>query len=86
MTTADVSEQAARVWPGENVDANQDFDRLFREHYRMVYHTAYGVLGNTYDAEDVAQTVFLRLSDGRSLQRLQPHPGATCIARRSTSR
>jgi RNA polymerase sigma-70 factor (ECF subfamily) len=74
MTTADVSEQAARVWPGESVDANQDFDRLFREHYRLVYDTAYGVLGNTYDAEDVAQTVFLRLSDGRSLQRLQPHP------------
>ena len=74
MPTADVSEHSARVWSEATVDVDQNFDRLFREHYRMVYHTAYGVLGNTHDAEDVAQTVFLRLSDGRSLQRLQPDP------------
>ena len=76
MTSANVSEEAAGVWGLEDALGDQDFDRLFRDHYRMVYHTAYGVLGNTPDAEDVAQTVFLRLSDGRPLRRLQPNPEA----------
>jgi hypothetical protein len=39
----------------------QAFEEIFREHYRMAYRTAYGVLGNFPDADDVAQTVFVRL-------------------------
>jgi RNA polymerase sigma-70 factor, ECF subfamily len=38
-----------------------ELEQLFREHYRLVYRTAYGVTGRTEDAEDVVQTVFLRL-------------------------
>ena len=38
-----------------------EFEELAREHYQMAYHTAYAVLGRAEDAEDVAQTVFLRL-------------------------
>jgi RNA polymerase sigma-70 factor, ECF subfamily len=45
-----------------------DFEGIFREHYRTVYRTAYGVTGSSQDAEDVAQTVFLRLLHGRSLR------------------
>src|SRR6185295_11251160 len=37
------------------------FEGIFREHYRMAYRTAYGVIGNSEDADDVAQTIFLRL-------------------------
>jgi len=37
------------------------FETIFREHYRMAYRTAYGVLGTAEDAEDVAQTIFARL-------------------------
>ena len=40
---------------------NQEFEALVREHYQMAYHTAYAVLGSAEDAEDVAQTIFLRL-------------------------
>jgi RNA polymerase sigma factor (sigma-70 family) len=40
---------------------NQEFEELVREHYQMAHHTAYAVLGSAEDAEDVAQTVFLRL-------------------------
>src|SRR5262245_2545178 len=43
-----------------------DFEAIFRQHYRTVYRTAYGVTGSGQDAEDVAQTVFLRLLHGRS--------------------
>jgi RNA polymerase sigma factor (sigma-70 family) len=39
----------------------QEFEALFQEHYVMAYRTAYGVIGNPQDAEDVAQTIFLRL-------------------------
>jgi RNA polymerase sigma-70 factor, ECF subfamily len=39
----------------------QDLDDLFEEHYVLVYRTAYGVTGRVEDAEDVVQTVFLRL-------------------------
>lgn len=38
-----------------------DFDELFDAHHRQVFQTAYRVTGNLQDAEDVAQSVFLRL-------------------------
>ena len=53
--------------PEQDVAAVEpDFEAIFREHYRTVYRTAYGVTGSTQDAEDVAQTVFLRLVHGRT--------------------
>jgi RNA polymerase sigma-70 factor, ECF subfamily len=39
----------------------EELDRVFCEHYQLVYRTAYGVTGRTEDAEDVLQTLFLRL-------------------------
>ena len=38
-----------------------DFDEIFRQHSSMVYRTARAITGNAEDAEDVLQTVFLRL-------------------------
>jgi RNA polymerase sigma-70 factor, ECF subfamily len=37
------------------------FEELYREHGEFIYRTAYGVTGKREDAEDVLQTVFLRL-------------------------
>jgi len=45
----------------------REFEDLFEEHYELVYCTAYGVTGRVEDAEDVVQTIFLRL-----LQRDRP--------------
>ena len=39
----------------------QDFEQIFREHYQLVYRTACRVTGSPEDAEDVLQTIFLRL-------------------------
>jgi len=39
----------------------RDFERLFREHYEFVHRTAHRITGNSSDAEDVLQTLFLRL-------------------------
>jgi RNA polymerase sigma-70 factor (ECF subfamily) len=40
---------------------NRELEDLFREHYQLVYRTAYSIVNNTADAEDVLQGVFLRL-------------------------
>jgi len=39
----------------------QEFERMYREHAPLVNRTAWGVLGNREDAEDVLHTVFLKL-------------------------
>jgi RNA polymerase sigma-70 factor (ECF subfamily) len=38
-----------------------DLEALFREHAGRVYRVAYRVTGNAGDAEDVLQTIFLRI-------------------------
>src|SRR6185503_16889486 len=40
---------------------SQDVEELFREHYELLYRTAYGITGNRHDAEDVLQSVFVKL-------------------------
>ena len=39
-----------------------ELERLFEQHHGLVFRTAYRVTGNASDAEDVLQTVFLRLA------------------------
>ena len=41
--------------------AEDDLESVYQTHHAMVYRTAYRVTGNPSDAEDVLQTVFLRL-------------------------
>jgi RNA polymerase sigma-70 factor, ECF subfamily len=38
-----------------------DFEEIYREHSPIVYRTAKGILGNSHDAEDVLQSIFLSL-------------------------
>jgi RNA polymerase sigma factor (sigma-70 family) len=38
-----------------------ELEDLFQEHYRLIYRTAYSVTGSRQDAEDVLQTVFVKL-------------------------
>ena len=38
-----------------------EVEGLFQAHHRLVFRTAYRITGNSSDAEDVLQTVFLRL-------------------------
>src|SRR5437667_10856411 len=39
----------------------EDIDEMFRRHHGLVYRAAYRITGNAEDAEDVLQTLFLRL-------------------------
>jgi len=49
-------------------------NELYDRHYRTVYSTALRITGNTADAEDVLQTIFLRIlkRDDRSEMELMP--------------
>src|SRR5678810_304372 len=39
----------------------EQFEELFKEHYQLLYRTAYGITGSRDDAEDVLQALFVRL-------------------------
>jgi len=54
MSTATLSDSTGRPLEPE-------FDQIFRENYQFVLRTAYGVTGSREDAEDILQTIFLRL-------------------------
>ena len=40
---------------------SRELEETFREYARLIYRTAYGVTGSREDAEDVLQSIFLRL-------------------------
>jgi RNA polymerase sigma-70 factor (ECF subfamily) len=39
----------------------EDIENLFRKHYQLLYRSAYGMTGNRQDAEDVLQSLFVKL-------------------------
>jgi len=58
-----------------NNEFPHEFEALFQAHYDLVYCTAYSVTGRVEDAEDVAQSIFLRiLKRKRTRDFMQPNP------------
>jgi len=51
-------------------------ESLFRAHHRRVFRTAQRITGSAADAEDVLQTVFLRLIKGQETYDLSQNPEA----------
>jgi RNA polymerase sigma-70 factor, ECF subfamily len=51
-----------------------DFEQLFQEHHGPVYRAAYRITGNAQDAEDVLQTLFLRLLHRGQLLDMNANP------------
>lgn len=39
----------------------EEFEGLFRQHSKFIYRTAYRITGNTEDAEDVLQNLFVQM-------------------------
>ena len=54
----------------------EELEVFFREHHDQVFRTAYRVTGSASDAEDVLQTVFLRLVRRKEKIDLSPSPGS----------
>ena len=57
----------------------KSLEALFREQHDRVFRTAYRVTGSAADAEDVLQTVFLRLARGSESPGLLKNPEAYII-------
>ena len=53
-----------------------DLESLFRDHHKEVFRAAYRITGSQSDAEDVLQTIFMRLTKGWADRDLQPNPRA----------
>ena len=53
-----------------------ELENLFRAHHDRVFRTAHRITGSAADAEDVLQTVFLRLIKGRGNYDFTDHPEA----------
>jgi RNA polymerase sigma-70 factor (ECF subfamily) len=53
-----------------------ELETLFEAHHTRVFRTAHRITGSPADAEDVLQTVFLRLVKSGALQDLSEHPEA----------
>ncbi|MCD9186122.1 MAG: sigma-70 family RNA polymerase sigma factor [Pyrinomonadaceae bacterium] len=52
--------------------ALEELGALFRDHHKTVFRIAYRITGSRSDAEDVLQTIFLRLTPSR--RDLSPNP------------
>ncbi len=52
-----------------------ELEKLFREHHEQIFRAAYRITGSVSDAEDVLQTIFLRLASSAETPDLAPNPG-----------
>jgi len=54
--------QPVAAAPASRIETPDDLESVFRQHSGQVFRAAYRITGNAADAEDVLQTVFLRLA------------------------
>jgi RNA polymerase sigma-70 factor, ECF subfamily len=77
LATATTTNTHLRAVPAAaTAAAPGDLESLFREHHEQIYRTAYRVTGSPVDAEDVLQTIFLRLASSKERRDLSPSPGS----------
>ena len=65
--------------PQEVIVGNAELEglaELFRDHYKGIFSVSYRITGSQSDAEDVLQTIFMRLTRGWSERDLSPNPRA----------
>lgn len=70
-----MSATAVQLKPPDAPPSNIEF--LFHEHKAMVFRAAYRITGSSAEAEDVLQTVFLRLMQGEDGAPQNPHTTLT---------
>ena len=82
MAGDDVKEESVQAvkYLRSSTQSSQGVEALFREHHDQVFRAAYRVTGSAVDAEDVLQTVFLRLVRRKEKLDLSPSPEATFTA------
>lgn len=76
VTLTDSLEKTALDDTTAGAAALSDLGALFHEHYKGMFRVAYRMTGSQSDAEDVLQTVFMRLTPGWEQRDLSPNPRA----------
>jgi RNA polymerase sigma-70 factor, ECF subfamily len=77
LLPSDLIEAAKSAMPHKAISANpepKELSALFREHYQVIFRVAYRLTGSASDAEDVLQTIFLRLTPEQARRGLLPNP------------
>lgn len=54
----------------------EELAALFRDHYKGIFSVSYRITGSPSDAEDVLQTIFMRLTSSGTGSELSPNPKA----------
>jgi RNA polymerase sigma-70 factor (ECF subfamily) len=75
LLTSDSIDAAESATPDKAVAENAQLEELaglFRDHHKAIFRIAYRITGSRSDAEDVLQTIFLRLTPNR--RNLSPNP------------
>jgi RNA polymerase sigma-70 factor (ECF subfamily) len=75
LFTSNSIDSAKSAVPPRAVAENAELEELavlFREHHKAIFRIAYRITGSRSDAEDVLQTIFLRLTPNR--RDLSPNP------------
>lgn len=65
--------------PHESIAGSAEIEELgvlFHNHYKGIFRVAYRITGSQSDAEDVLQTIFVRLTPGWGQRDLSPNPRA----------
>ncbi|HSU24777.1 MAG TPA: sigma-70 family RNA polymerase sigma factor [Pyrinomonadaceae bacterium] len=79
LLATDSTESATSETPPQTAAGNAELEglgALFREHYKGIFRVAYRITGSQSDAEDVLQTIFVRLTPGWVGRDLSPNPRA----------
>ncbi len=62
--------------PDSIAHATPSLEELFRAHHQQIFRAAYRITNSATDAEDVLQTIFLRLVRREEQASLAPNPGS----------
>ena len=79
LLISDLIDSVKSPMPVDAISGNaelEELEALFRDHYKGIFRVAYRITGSESDAEDVLQTIFVRLTRGWSGRDLSPNPRA----------
>jgi RNA polymerase sigma-70 factor (ECF subfamily) len=77
LFTSNLIDSAKSATSPKAIAKNAEFEELgvlFRDHYKTIFRIAYRITGSQSDAEDVLQTIFLRLTPNWARRDLSPNP------------
>ena len=75
--TSDLTDSAKSATPNEAFAGNAELEELavlFNDYHKAIFRIAYRITGSQSDAEDVLQTIFLRLTPNWARRDLSPNP------------